>query len=211
MSEQEVVRRILTEIERNPAISQRRLAGEIGISVGMINWHIKRCISKGLIKLQQAPLRRYLYYLTPAGFVEKAELTARFLQGSFNIFRIGREGYHDLFARCVASNWNNVVLIGRTELTELALMVAPHFGEVEIVGIIDRNHKEATGGDRQPRGAPIVADSGSSLLRRTGARQIDALLTCHFMIADSELKDHGKIVDELGVDRARLLTPEFLL
>lgn len=60
MSDQNVIRQLLIEIDRNPAISQKRLSEEIGISVGMINWHVKRCVSKGLIKLQQAPVRRYL-------------------------------------------------------------------------------------------------------------------------------------------------------
>ncbi|RED43747.1 winged helix-turn-helix transcriptional regulator [Aestuariispira insulae] len=71
MSRSRIVREILMEIERDPNISQKRLAETIGISVGMVNWHIKRCVNKGFVKLQQAPVKRYMYYLTPEGFVEK--------------------------------------------------------------------------------------------------------------------------------------------
>ncbi len=204
MADQEVVRKILTEVDRNPTISQRRLADEIGISVGMINWHIKRCVSKGLIKLGQVPARRYLYYLTPAGFSEKAELTSRYLQASFGIFRLGREQYGDLFDHCRGNGWRRIVLIGHTELTELALMVAGGFGDIDIVGIIDNDPPVAK------RGAIPVAGSARALQAKTATDTIDAAIVCHFMASRYQTADHAAVVAEFGLDRSRLLVPEFL-
>ena len=57
------------------AQSQRRIAEELGIALGLVNAYLKRCVKKGLVKVSQAPARRYAYYLTPQGFAEKSRLT----------------------------------------------------------------------------------------------------------------------------------------
>ena len=82
MSNERLARQILVEIDRNPSISQRQLSVDLGVSIGIVNWHMKRFVTKDLVKLQTAPVRRYLYYLTPAGFAEKARLTAEFAWGN---------------------------------------------------------------------------------------------------------------------------------
>ncbi|WP_150526903.1 winged helix-turn-helix transcriptional regulator [Roseibium sediminis] len=203
MADQEVLRRILSEVERDPAISQRSLAEEIGISVGLINWHIKRCVSKGLIKLGQVPTHRYLYYLTPAGFSEKAELTTRYLKVSFDIFRLGREQYGALIGQCRDHGWRRIVLIGHTELTELALMVAGGFSEIKVVGIINGTTPVTS------RGAiPVFA--APQMLKHKTADKVDAAIVCHFLAPSEQTIDHGMIITSLGLDQTRLLTPEFL-
>src|SRR5262245_40717266 len=66
---------LLESAERDSAQSQRRLAAGLGIAVGLVNIYLKRCVKKGLLKMTEAPARRYAYYLTPSGFSEKARLT----------------------------------------------------------------------------------------------------------------------------------------
>ena len=44
----------------------------MGVALGLANSYLKRCIRKGFIKITEAPANRYLYYLTPQGFAEKA-------------------------------------------------------------------------------------------------------------------------------------------
>ena len=50
-TEEQITRRILTAIEDDASVSQRRLSDDMGIAVGTVNWHLKRCVNKGLIKL----------------------------------------------------------------------------------------------------------------------------------------------------------------
>ena len=66
---------ILDTAEQNEHISQRDLSRKLGVALGLANSYLKRCVRKGLIKVQQAPANRYLYYLTPKGFSEKSRLT----------------------------------------------------------------------------------------------------------------------------------------
>ena len=76
--------RILRELERDPKVSQRRLAEELGVSVGKINYCLKALIDRGLVKANNfrnsQNKRAYLYVLTPKGISEKSRNTVRFLQ-----------------------------------------------------------------------------------------------------------------------------------
>ena len=76
--------RILRELERDPQISQRRLAEELGVSVGKVNYCLKALIDRGLVKANNfrnsKNKRAYLYVLTPRGINEKSRNAVRFLQ-----------------------------------------------------------------------------------------------------------------------------------
>src|SRR3546814_4310673 len=56
---------------------------------------LKRCAAKGLVKIQNAPARRYAYYLTPKGFAEKSRLVAEYLETSLHFFRGARSQYEE--------------------------------------------------------------------------------------------------------------------
>lgn len=75
---------LLKLIHTQPELSQRELAGKMGISLGKVNYCLRALIAKGLIKLdnfQQArSKRKYVYLLTPAGVQEKARITINFLR-----------------------------------------------------------------------------------------------------------------------------------
>src|SRR3990170_1377431 len=70
-----IVLDLLTSVEHDGERSQRHIAAELGIALGLVNAYLKRCVKKGLVKVSQAPARRYAYYLTPQGFAEKSRLT----------------------------------------------------------------------------------------------------------------------------------------
>ena len=76
--------RILKLLEADPHASQRKIADELGISLGRVNFCLQALIEKGLVKANNfrnsANKRAYLYLLTPKGIEEKAIVTARFLK-----------------------------------------------------------------------------------------------------------------------------------
>ena len=76
--------RILKLLEAEPHASQRRIAKELGISLGRVNFCLRALIEKGLVKANtfrhNTNKRPYLYLLTPRGIEEKAMVTARFLK-----------------------------------------------------------------------------------------------------------------------------------
>jgi len=76
--------RLLKLIEERPAISQRELARELGLSLGKVNYCLKAFVKKGLIKAdnfrRSDNKRAYAYLLTPKGIEEKARLTLAFFR-----------------------------------------------------------------------------------------------------------------------------------
>lgn len=76
--------RILKLLEADPGASQRKLADQLGISLGRVNFCLQALVDKGLIKANNfrnsANKRAYLYLLTPKGIEEKARVTVRFLK-----------------------------------------------------------------------------------------------------------------------------------
>ena len=148
----EIVLGLLTSIERNSAITQRKLAGDLGIALGLANSYLRRCVRKGLIKIGQVPLNRYAYYLTPQGFAEKSRLTAEYLTVSFNFFRRARSDCAELLQECAARGWTRVALCGAGDLAEVAVLSAGE-SEIEVACVIDA----ARAGGRCVS-VPIVAD-----------------------------------------------------
>jgi DNA-binding MarR family transcriptional regulator len=130
-----IVLGVLDAVERDPAITQRSVASELGIALGLANAYLKRCVNKGLIKVNQIPRRRYAYYLTPQGFAEKSRLTASYLAHSFSFFRQARSQCAALFAEVVGRGQRRLALIGHGDLAEIAILVVREF-PLEIVGII---------------------------------------------------------------------------
>src|SRR5258705_2722769 len=94
------------------AQSQRRIAEELGIALGLVNAYLKRCIKKGLVKVSDAPTRRYAYYLTPQGLAEKSRLTLDYLSYSFSLFRRARAEYATVLEAARRRGFDRVVLAG---------------------------------------------------------------------------------------------------
>jgi DNA-binding MarR family transcriptional regulator len=164
-----VVLSVLTSIERDSAITQRKLAHDLGIAVGLANAYLRRCVRKGLVKMRQVPLNRYAYYLTPQGLAEKSRLTAEYLAVSFDFFRRARADCAALFRQCEARGWRGVALYGAGDLAEIAILSAGETA-IEVLCVIDA---EWTG--RRCGGLPVVADIDAALMR-SGPRRLDGII-----------------------------------
>lgn len=92
--------RILKALEADPQASQRRIAHELGISLGRVNYCLQAMIKKGLVKADNfrnsANKRAYLYLLTPRGIDEKARVTARFLRVKLDEYEILKRELEEL-------------------------------------------------------------------------------------------------------------------
>jgi DNA-binding MarR family transcriptional regulator len=126
---------LLAAVEQDRAQSQRLLASELGIALGLVNAYLKRCVKKGLVKVRNAPARRYAYYLTPQGFAEKSRLTVEYLSYSFGFFREAKNSCSELLSAAKAAGVTKVVLMGQSDLAEIAALCAIENG-VEIVGVV---------------------------------------------------------------------------
>jgi hypothetical protein len=127
---------LLESVDRGGEQSQRRLASELGVALGLVNAYLKRCINKGLVKVGGAPARRYAYYLTPHGFAEKSRLTVEYLSHSFTLFRQAKKDYAAVLETARAQGFSRLAILGISDLAEIAAICALDSG-VTIAVIID--------------------------------------------------------------------------
>ena len=75
---------LLRKLELNPEYTQRELSKEMGISLGKVNYCIKKLVEKGWVKLTNFSNNPnkvgYTYLLTAKGIEEKTRLTYAFLK-----------------------------------------------------------------------------------------------------------------------------------
>lgn len=134
--EEKLTLELLNAIEQKSDLSQRNLAQHMGIALGLTNSYLKRCARKGLVKMSEAPANRYLYYLTPKGFAEKARLTGHYLADSLTFYRRAGESCSTIFDYCKRNEKERILLCGVSELAEIALIRAMD-AEIKITGIYD--------------------------------------------------------------------------
>jgi len=125
---QKVMVHMLSELERNPAITQRNLAAELGIALGLINGYLKRCITQGWIRGRQISAKRITYFLTAEGFKEKSRMVTDYLSRSLTFFRDARLQCERTFEECLLNGWTKVALIGAGDLADIATLVAQGTG-----------------------------------------------------------------------------------
>jgi len=164
-AETEITLDLLSAVESDEPHSQRSLARDLGIALGLTNAYVKRCVKRGWIKASQAPANRYAYYITPKGFSEKSRLTARYLKSSFSFYRRARNELDAMLKSCVAAGYDRIALAGRSEIAEIVVLCAGQY-PIEIAAVIDTGNEPAFLGipvvqsvdDMPPVDAIIVTD-----------------------------------------------------
>ena len=113
---------VLDEISKNNEVTQRDLSKKLGMAVGLVNSYIKNLANKGYITVSAIPKRRYLYYLTPKGFVEKTRLTYHHLQNFTNLYRVARKDFSSLFHYLTDTGVKSIAFCGLDEVAEIAYL-----------------------------------------------------------------------------------------
>jgi DNA-binding MarR family transcriptional regulator len=154
-SNQEIVLRLLEQVESDDGVSQDRFARRVGIAKGLANAYFNRCLQKGWIRLRQVPKQRFLYYLTPKGFAEKARLTSEFLTSSYQFYRDARADMRALMAEAAQNGHTRLAVLGAEELAEIIAIVSEEC-PIDIVGFIAPDSER-----NRIAGLPVVANWSS--------------------------------------------------
>lgn len=92
MNQKDIRLDLLRKLEQNPHYTQRELSKEMGVSLGKVNYCIKKLTEKGLVKISNFKKNPnkigYVYLLTPNGIEEKTRLTFSFLKIKIMEFEI---------------------------------------------------------------------------------------------------------------------------
>jgi DNA-binding MarR family transcriptional regulator len=119
MSEVERELRILEALERNPETTQAKLAAQLGVAVGSVNWYLKRLIHKGYVKATKMERRRLKYFVTPQGLAVKAHLTSEYMEASLRVYRELRQAAKETLAQVRDAGYAAVKAVGKDESMEI--------------------------------------------------------------------------------------------
>ena len=100
MNQKDIRLDLLRRLESNPEYTQRELSTEMGVSLGKVNYCMKKLTEKGWIKLtnfsHNSNKLGYMYLLTPHGIEQKAMLTILFLKIKIEEFEILKDEINEL-------------------------------------------------------------------------------------------------------------------
>ena len=128
--------KILEKVESEHLPSQRDLARELNVSLGLVNSFIKRLAKKGYFKITTIPKNRIKYILTPEGAAEKTRLTYEYIQHSYRFYKDARQKLHDLFVELEKGRQTHIIFYGASDLAEIAY-ISLQETSIELVAIVD--------------------------------------------------------------------------
>ena len=129
---------LFNTVENSPKINQRQLAQELDVSLGLTNTYFQRVLKKGWIRAQQVKPRRWLYFLTPQGALEKSRLSLFYLHRTLNSFRELKSKGDEHLRILSNKGVSGIHLCGEKDLTEV-LSYCFSGVEIELLSVIPEN------------------------------------------------------------------------
>ena len=110
---------LLEQIERDPDVTQASLATQLGVAIGTVNWHLKRLVDKGYVKVKRAERKKLRYIITPEGLALRARLTVDYIERSFDLYRKIRQNVKKHILAVKKAGYNRVRLIGEGDVADI--------------------------------------------------------------------------------------------
>jgi predicted ArsR family transcriptional regulator len=110
---------LLEQIERDPDVTQASLATQLGVAVGTVNWHIKRLVAKGYVKVKRAERKKLRYIITPEGIALRARLTVDYIERSFDLYRRTRQRVKAHLDTVKKAGYKSIRLLGEGDVADI--------------------------------------------------------------------------------------------
>jgi DNA-binding MarR family transcriptional regulator len=184
---------LMTELEKGELVSQREIAGRLGIALGLVNSYLKTLVKKGCVQVKAYPRNRYAYLLTPKGFAEKSRLAYCHLGNFHRLYRTTRQDSLDLLQTLRTKGAECVAFCGVDDLTEITYLSLCEAG-LELATVMDEG-----GGGFFINLSIVALEEG---VREVG--QVPIVITC--LPRAAQLKAH---LLDLGVAEQNIYSPSF--
>jgi predicted ArsR family transcriptional regulator len=100
-------------------VTQLSLATQLGVAVGTVNWHIKRLIDKGYVKVKRAERRKLRYIITPEGIALRARLTVDYVEQQFLLYRNIRQRVKEHVEKIRQAGFDRVRILGEGDVADV--------------------------------------------------------------------------------------------
>ena len=119
---------LLEHIESDPDVTQASLATNLGVAVGTVNWHLKRLIAKGYVKVKRAERRKLRYIITPDGIALRARLTVDYVERQFMLYHKTRERLKEYLAQVRQHGYSSVRILGEGDVADICRLTCMEQG-----------------------------------------------------------------------------------
>jgi predicted transcriptional regulator len=123
---------LLENIESDPDVNQATLATQLGVAVGTVNWHLKRLIAKGYVKVKRAERKKLRYIITPEGIALRARLAVDYVERSFSLYRKTRQRVSEYLTQVKSEGYDRVRIIGKGDVADICRLTCLEHG-IEVV------------------------------------------------------------------------------
>jgi len=134
---------LLEKIEYDPDVTQASLAAQLGVAVGTVNWHLKRFVSKGYVKVKRAQRRKLRYIITPEGIAFRARLTVNYIEQSMQLYRLIRRRVLAAVKEIKFAGYDSVRIAGDGDIADICRLTCIEQGltisESEDVPLLELN------------------------------------------------------------------------
>ena len=123
---------LLEQIESDPNVNQSVLATKLGVAVGTVNWHLKRLIAKGAVKVSRAERKKLRYIITPEGLALRARLAVDYVERSFSVYRKTRQRVKDHVLSIRRAGYDRVRIVGTGDVADICKLTCLEQGIVVV-------------------------------------------------------------------------------
>jgi DNA-binding MarR family transcriptional regulator len=145
----EYARDLLEVIEQDPDVTQASLARCLGVAVGTVNWHLKRLVAKGYVKVKRAERKKLRYIITPEGIALRARLTVTYIEDSMQLYRQVRDQARMALQQVKDAGFDRVSIQGNGDIADICRLTC-----------IEMDVQLAEG---SPDGYPVMMINGSEV------------------------------------------------
>lgn len=135
---------ILEQVASGKRVSQRSLARDSGIALGLANLLVRRMVRQGWVRMVGVRPNRVRYLITPAGLAERARRSRAHLAGSIRYYAHARDRIAQRFAS-LSAEWprvshgngdKRIVFCGAGEVAEIGY-ICLQGTDLRLVGVVD--------------------------------------------------------------------------
>jgi DNA-binding MarR family transcriptional regulator len=119
---------LLETIERDPDVTQASIATQLDVAVGTVNWHLKRLIEKGYVKIKRANRKKLRYIITPEGIAFRALLTVDYVEQQFLLYRNTRQRVKEYITQVRQAGFNRVSVRGEGDVADICRLTCMEQG-----------------------------------------------------------------------------------
>jgi predicted transcriptional regulator len=123
---------LLETIEKDPDVTQASLATQMDVAVGTVNWHLKRLIEKGYVKIKRAKRKKLRYIITPEGIALRTRLTVDYIEQQFLLYRKTRQRVKEYIERTRTAGFSKISLRGEGDVADICRLTCLEQG-IEVV------------------------------------------------------------------------------